>query len=343
MKPGEKAVSEKTHLGEFELIARYFKPLATGLPGSLNLTDDAAVLDIPDGRQLVVTHDALVAGVHFLTEDTAADVAAKALRVNVSDLAAMGATPLAYTLTLALPTSGIDTDWLAAFSESLAEDQKTYGIALAGGDTVSTPGPLSVTVCALGTVAAGQALTRSGARPGDSVFVTGTIGDAALGLRVLQGGLQTLPSEHRAALVDRYRRPQPRVAAASRFVGLVHAALDVSDGLIGDLDHICAESGVEAMIDASRIPLSDAARAALETDASLLERVLTGGDDYEILFTAPPEARDALAAIGAEEGLSITEIGTIREAGGDKDRARVVVRGAGGRAMTTSATGFRHF
>lgn len=335
-------MSETKRLGEFELIGRYFKPLAARLPGALGLTDDAAVLDIPAGRQLVVTHDALVAGVHFLTDDSPADVAAKALAVNVSDLASMGAAPLGYTLTLAL-TRDLDEGWLEAFSDGLAVEQERYGIALAGGDTVSTPGPLSVTVCAFGTVPAGQALTRSGALPGDAVFVTGTIGDAALGLLALTSGLGDLAEGYRNALIDRYRHPQPRIALAQLLVGSAHAAIDVSDGLVADLGHICEESRLRARIDADRVPLSDAARAVVGADDGCFQIVLTGGDDYEILFSAPSEAREAIARISAVTGVPVTEIGRMEEAGSAEPSPVVGVYGAGGLELEIAATGFQHF
>lgn len=332
---------KKTRPGEFEVIGRYFAPLAEGFPGALGLTDDAALLNPGPGRELAVTSDALVAGVHFLAEDTAADVAAKALRVNLSDLAAMGAEPLVYTLALAL-TPGIDEDWLAAFSASLRADQAEFGISLAGGDTVSTPGPLSLTVCAFGTVPAGDALKRSGARPGDAVFVSGTIGDAGLGLDVLTGSIDGLPDEVTGPLVERYRRPSPRCGFGPRLIGLASAAIDVSDGLAADLGHICEVSCVSAEIEASQVPLSAAASAALARDGDLMARVLTGGDDYEILFTADAARESEIKAAAVAAGVAVTRIGAIDEAG-EGASGRVSVVGGDGRIFSLEAGGFRHF
>ena len=238
--------------GEFGRIDRYLKPLAAGFPGALGLTDDAAVFSIPADRELVITTDALVAGVHFLPDDPPADIAAKLLRVNLSDLAAMAADPLAYSLVTSLPVD-IGDDWLAAFAAGLAEDQQRYGIHLMGGDSVSTPGPITLSVTAFGLVPKGQALRRRTTGTDDLVFVSGTIGDAALGLRVLQGKLN---AEDPTPLIDRYRRPQPRLALVPTLRRFATAGLDVSDGLVADLAHLCEVSGRAATIHADRVPLS---------------------------------------------------------------------------------------
>lgn len=332
---------QKKRPGEFEVIGRYFAPLAADFPGALDLTDDAALVRHGEGRELTVTTDALVAGVHFLPDDPPADIAAKALRVNLSDLASMGAEPLAYTLALAL-TADIDEDWLAAFSAALGADQRQFGIGLAGGDTVSTPGPLSLTVCAFGTVPVGKALKRSAARPGDAVFVSGNIGDGALGLAVLKGELFGLSGEASAALVERYRRPQPRCTLGPRLIGVARAAIDVSDGLVADLGHICEVSGVSAAIEADRVPLSAAAREALSRDSGLLTRILGGGDDYEILFTADPAEEGGIDAAAAAAGVAVTRIGTIGE-GGEGIVSSVAVMGTGDLPFDPEAGGFRHF
>lgn len=330
-------------LGEFEIIRRFFAPLAGGAPGALGLTDDAAILEVPPGHALVVTSDALVAGVHFLESDTAADVAAKALRVNLSDLASMGAEPLGYTLALAL-TAAIDAAWLESFVASLAADQKEFGIQLIGGDTVATPGPLTLCITAFGRVRQGAELRRSGARTGDAVFVTGTIGDAALGLIDLQKGIPGLADADRAALIARYRRPTPRVTCGRHLVGVARAAIDVSDGLLADLGHICETSGTAAVVEAERVPLSTAARAALASGATGWPAVLTGGDDYELLFTAPPDAERTLAGISAMLDLPITRIGRIvgRNEAVDAERMVGVVDGQG-RDMGIAGSGYRHF
>lgn len=297
-------------LGEFARIDRFFKPLAAGFPGALGLGDDAGLLTPAPGESLAVTTDALVEGVHYLPGEPPGRLARKLLRVNLSDLAAMGARPLAYVLTTAL-TLAEGEDWLAAFTAGLAADQERYGIALLGGDSVRTPGPVILSVTAFGMVAADRALRRSGARPGDVVYVSGTLGDGALGLHAARGELAGLEPEVVAALASRYHLPEPRLALGEALAGVAHAAMDVSDGVIGDLGHICMESRVGARIEAARIPLSAAGRAAVARDPSLLPVALAGGDDYELLFTAGEEAADALAAVSERLALPLTPIGRI--------------------------------
>lgn len=264
---------------EFALIARHFRPLAGD--GALGLADDAAVFAPPPGHDIAIAADAMVAGVHYLPDDPPGTVGRKLLRVNLSDMAAMGATPFGYLMTLSLPE--VDDAWLGGFCAGLAEDQRTYGVRLLGGDTTSTKGPAVLSLTILGKVPAGQAVTRSGARPGDAIWVTGTIGDGALGLDVLTGRL-ALSAPHTAFLADRYRLPQPRLLPIG---GLARAAMDVSDGLVQDLGHICRASGCGAVISAPLVPASAAARAA---GPALLARRLTGGDDYELLLALPPDA-----------------------------------------------------
>lgn len=318
--------------GEFGRIDRYLKPLAAGFPGALGLTDDAAVFSIPADRELVITTDALVAGVHFLPDDPPADIAAKLLRVNLSDLAAMAADPLAYSLVTSLPVD-IGDDWLAAFAAGLAEDQQRYGIHLMGGNSVSTPGPITLSVTAFGLVPKGQALRRRTTGTDDLVFVSGTIGDAALGLRVLQGKLN---AEDPTPLIDRYRRPQPRLALVPTLRRFATAGLDVSDGLVADLAHLCEVSGRAATIHADRVPLSPATRAAVTADPTLLATALTGGDDYEIVFTVKPEDREALLASGAD----VTEIGRLTPDGAP---GTVTVLDRSGTPMPLAAQGWTHF
>ncbi len=323
-----------SRLDEFARIARFFAPLAG--PGALGLLDDAALVDAPPGRQLVVTADALVAGVHFLADDPPDLVARKMLRVNLSDLAAMGAAPLGYLMTTALPAA-CDEAWLAGFAEGLAADQAAFGISLLGGDSVATPGPATLSVTAIGSVPAERAVRRGGAVPGDLIYVSGTIGDAALGLRALRGELAGLDGTQRSFLVDRYHLPQPRLALGEGLVGVAHAMLDISDGLIGDLNHLCAVSGVSAVLEAARVPLSPAVRAALTRDPALLAPVLGGGDDYELVFTAPRAAEPALAALAAALALPITMIGRIEAGSG------VRVIDETGRNIALAASGYRHF
>ena len=253
--------------GEFELIARYFAPLAKGFPGAYGLLDDAAVITPAAGHELVAKTDAIVGGVHFLPEDPPDLVARKALRVNLSDLAAKGAIARAYMLDLMLPKRSVEA-WIAGFAHGLAQDQDEYGVHLIGGDTDSTPGPVTIAIMAFGEVPTGRIIRRGGARPGDTIFVTGTIGDAALGLEVLRGRLPELDTASAGFLVDRYRLPLPRVTVGPQLIGLATAALDVSDGLIADLGHICEVSDLTAIVEAPRVPLSPAARAAIETAAA---------------------------------------------------------------------------
>lgn len=249
--------------GEDELIARYFAPLAG--PGGLGLTDDAALVAVPDGHELVVTVDAIVAGVHFLPDDPPASVAVKALGVNLSDLAAKGADPIGFVMALALPEDWTE-NWLAAFAGGLGAVAERSGCALLGGDTVRAAGPLSISITAFGSVPAGRMVRRTTARAGDLIAVTGTIGDAALGLDLLTGAPawgRGLDPADCAELVDRYRHPRPRLALAAPLREHASAAMDVSDGLVGDAAKMLRASGVTGTLDLDRIPLSRAARAAL--------------------------------------------------------------------------------
>jgi len=285
---------------EFDIIHSYFAPLTRGNGAALGLEDDAAVLSAKPGFEHVVTTDAIVAGVHFLADESPANIAARLCASNLSDLAAMGALPLGFTLAAAWPR-GTDEAFIEAFAAGLGEWVDAYDFPLLGGDTVSTPGPLVFSLTAIGEVEAGRALKRSGARPGDTVYVSGTIGDGGLGLRAVKGELRDLSEAHTAYLAGRFRRPTPRISTGRVLAGIASACIDVSDGLVQDLGHICEVSGVSIRIDAASVPLSDAAKAALEADAGLLEVILTGGDDYELAFTSavPPGRGDTpLTAIG---------------------------------------------
>ena len=297
--------------GEDSLIARYFRPLATD-PGAFDLGDDAAVLDAL-GDDVVVTTDAIVEGVHFLSGDPPETLARKALRVNLSDLAAKGATPAGFLLTLALRSA--DDEWLSSFARGLGEDIGLFGCPLLGGDTVSTPGPLMISITAFGRVPTGKMVRRSNAKPGDRIAVTGTIGDAALGLDILKGGAAaTALADDVAAkemLVGRYRVPQPRNALAKAVRDYAHAAMDVSDGLAGDLAKLCAASGVSAVIDTQSMPLSAAAAALLGRGTVGIEALVAGGDDYEILCTVPEAAFEAFAQAAGLAGVAVTSIGTV--------------------------------
>ncbi|GEP10245.1 thiamine-phosphate kinase [Methylobacterium gnaphalii] len=296
--------------GEEALIARYFAPLAG--PGAEGLRDDAASLTPSPGHDLVVTVDAVVAGIHYFPGDPPASIARKVLGVNLSDLAAKGANPRGFLLTLALPGDWTE-DWLANFVEGLREASAAFGCPLLGGDTVRSGGPMLLSVTAFGEVPMGAMVRRQGAQPGDRLYVTGTIGDAALGL-VLQGaGAPSLDPESRAVLIDRYRHPQPRLALAPALRRHARAAMDVSDGLAGDLAKMLG-GRITARVRIADVPLSAAARQALRIDPSLLATALTGGDDYEVLCAVPPEGSDAFLAEAREAGVAIAEIGTV-EAG----------------------------
>ena len=302
---------QHTPSGEDSLIARYFKPLATD-PGAFGLVDDAAILKT-SGEDIVVTTDAIVEGVHYLADDPPDAIARKALRVNLSDLAAKGAVPAGFVLTLAL--RGAEDAWLRPFANALGEDANSFGCPLLGGDTVSTPGPQVISVTAFGRVPAGQMVGRTGARLGDRIMVTGTIGDAALGLDVLKGGsvAGALASDPvaREILVGRYRVPRPRNALAHAIRQYANAAMDVSDGLAGDLAKLCTASGVSALVDAASVPLSAPAAGLVAHGAVGIEMLFSGGDDYEILCAVPEMHCNALIRAAQTVGVVITPIGTV--------------------------------
>lgn len=297
--------------GEDALIARYFRPLATEA-GAFDLGDDAAILTA-SGDDIVVTTDAVVEGVHFLGGDPPDTVARKALRVNLSDLAAKGAAPAGFVLTLALRAA--DDEWLAPFAQALGEDAVRFGCPLLGGDTVSTPGPLMISITAFGRVPLGRMVRRNGAKPGDRVVVTGTIGDAALGLDILRGGkgagVLAADAAATALLVGRYRVPEPRTSLASVLREHASAAMDVSDGLAGDLAKLCAASGVSAAIEMARIPLSAPAQTLLARGALGMDAIVSGGDDYEILCTIPENRLDSFLLAAGQAGVDVAAIGTV--------------------------------
>ena len=329
--------------GEFALIETLFAPLAEGFPGALGLKDDAALLEPPMGRSVVVTADAVVAGVHFRPEDPPDLIARKLVRVNLSDLAAMGAEPWAMLLTAAFPDS-VDESWIVRFAEGLGADGRSFGVPLIGGDTVATPGPATFSLTAFGLVEQGLALRRSGARPGDILYVTGTLGDSALGLLAVTGRLAVTPGESVAVdyLVERYHLPRPRLAVGRGLVGLAHACMDVSDGLLQDLSHLCRCSGVGAQVRAEHLPVSPAVawfmdQGAPSGEGTWLETIIAGGDDYELLFSAPPGVEDALARLAAATDTPIAAVGTLTA--GDS----VIVLDKEGRGVSFSRWGYQHF
>jgi thiamine-monophosphate kinase len=326
---------------EFALIANHFAPLSRGFPGAYGLRDDAAVIAPSPGCELVVKTDAIIGSIDFPPDEPADLVARKALRVNLSDLAAKGAIPRAYLLDLMLPHP-IDEVWIAAVAAGLAHDQAEYGVHLIGGDMSATPGPVTIAVTAIGETPMGRIIRRGGARAGDGIFVTGTIGDASLGFSVLRGRLPELSTEPAAFLIDRYRLPQPRATLGPRLIGVATAALDISDGLVADLRHLCDVSMLSAIIDSPGVPLSDAALAALAADPSMLTTVLTGGDDYEILFTAAPAEAGAIAELARTSGVPITLIGRMIAPSGEA-RCDVRVLGSDAQPMTLVSEGWTHF
>jgi len=324
-------------LDEFELIARYFAPLAAGAEGTFGLDNDAAVLSLGPDESLVTTVDTMIRGRHFL-DCPPGLVARKLLRVNLSDLAAMGAAPLGYLLAAAWPHD-IEEAWIAEFSAGLAADQAAFGVTLLGGDTTATPGPMTLSLTAFGKVRGGRVLDRGSLRAGDDLYISGTIGDASLGLRVLRGELDGLAESDKAALVDRYRLPRPRVALGQALLteGLARSALDVSDGLAADLGHLLETSGLGAEVALDSVPASDVARRALALLGEGREGLLAGGDDYELLFAAAASAGPAIAALAERLDLPLTRIGRVREAPG------LSLRDAEGREVTLARTGWTHF
>lgn len=325
-------------LSEFDLIRRYFAPLARRFPGAFDLTDDAGLITVPSGRSLVVTADAMVAGIHFLPDDPPDLVGRKLLRVNLSDLAAMGARPLAYVLTTAFSPE-TDESWIEHFTRGLAADQQEFDVALLGGDTTGTAGPTTLSLTALGEVKEGAALRRSAAGAGDLIYVSGTIGDAALGLKVLKNELPGLSHTHRAGLVERYRLPLPRVALGRLLAGerVASAAIDVSDGLVADLGHVVRTSGLRAHLCTADLPVSPAVAAVIGANPRLLEAALTGGDDYELLFTVDPQRTPEVAVLSDRLDLPLTCIGWLERGQG------VCVLARDGREITLPSTGWTHF
>ncbi len=299
---------------EQSLIDGIFAPLSAGAPGAFGLKDDAAVLTPREGHEFVITTDAGVAGVHFLGDEPAGLIARKMLRVNLSDLAAKGADPVAYFLAIALPED-VTEAWLRQFAGGLHKDQNGFGCMLHGGDTVRTPGPLTVSITALGEVPAGAMVTRAGARRGDHVYVSGTIGDAALGLALARDGARgrqwagAIDGKDREYLLERYRLPSPRVRLAPVLRELASAAIDISDGLAGDLAQLCRASNVATDIALGDLALSPAAARALAAEPSIVETLLTGGDDYEVLCAVPPARRFAFEAAAGRRGVPVTHIG----------------------------------
>lgn len=318
--------------GEFELIAALLAPLAGSDARALGLVDDAALLPQKSGLDTVVTTDTLVAGVHFLNTEPPEIIARKLLRVNLSDIAAMAALPVGYFLNLTLSPE-IEDRWLKAFAAGLAADQNFFGITLFGGDTTRTPGPLTLTATLIGEAPSSRSVRRSTARDGDLVFVSGTIGDAGLGLARLKEGASLDDF-----LVERYQLPEPRLALGRALCEVASALADVSDGLVADLGHICEASGVGAAIRADAVPLSAQVRRSLETGDTAVASLLTAGDDYELVFTVPSDRVEVAWAAADSTGVPIAKIGNITGEAG-----KVTVCDDSGVDITPEIAGFRHF
>ena len=322
---------------ETEIIQTYLAPLAQGMPGALGLTDDAAVITVDPGSNIVVSSDPIIAGVHFFPSDRAEDVAWKALAVNVSDIAAKGARPFAYIMTLAFPEAP-ERAWLSLFAQGLATAQVEFGCVLVGGDTDRTPGPLSIGITMIGTVPKGGFVRRRGAAAGDHVFVTGTIGDAALGLAIHRDAAlfsDVLTDGDRSLLVGRYLRPSPRHALADVLRHHASAALDVSDGFLKDLRRLAEPFGISLKLDS--VPISQPVRAALARDPKVADAILGGGDDYELIVAVPPQEAASFAEDALKAGVNVTEVGVL------EDGADVCVLDADGDLIEPRRYGYDHF
>ncbi len=300
---------------EFQRISKIFAPLAAGYPGAFNLTDDAAVISPATGNELVVTTDTMIARVHFMPNDDPKLIGRRLLRVNLSDLAAMGARPLGYMLNIALPNK-IKNEWLEAFASGLAVDQEKFSISLIGGDSVATRGPIALTITALGDVITGGVLRRTGALVGDVVYVSGTLGDSVAGLEVAKKNAEGLSDRDRHYLLNRYFMPEPRLTLGRTLIGTAHSAIDVSDGLLADLGHIADNSHVGIDIDVTKIPLSMAGKTALECEIVSMNDIVCGGDDYELALIVPALARKTMSTFAKSLGVPLTEIGLVKKAAG---------------------------
>lgn len=317
---------------EFDAIERFFLPLSQDQREAERFRNDGAVLDIPHGEQMVVSSDTVNAGVHFFPDQNPQTIAKKALRTNLSDIAAMGARPYCYQLCLSLPE--YNEDWLAKFSAALAEDQDKYGVFLSGGDTTSTKGALSVSITAFGLVPKGSALKRSGARADDLIFITGHVGDAYCGLQSLRGQMQGVPDN----CVDTYYAPDPPVYFGRKICGLASAALDISDGLIADLAHMAKASHLNAIVELDGVIFSQETQSLLETGAVTKEQLMTGGDDYQLVFTSAPDRVLEIEKTAKDCGVAIQQIGIMQE--GDPD---VLVLDENGLPIEFETKGWQHF
>lgn len=325
---------------EEELIRTIFAPLAQGFPGALGLKDDCALLTPAEGHDLVLTTDAIAEGVHFFADDAADDIAWKALAVNISDLAAKGAKPVCYLLSVAFPDAP-PREWLVSFAKGLRAAHDRFGIQLAGGDTDRRPGPMAFTITAIGDVPRGEMVPRAGAKAGDLLYVTGVLGSGAVGLclrrRDAFGASLALDEAARSRLLHRYLRPEPRLEMSAALRLHARAAMDISDGLIKDLGRLAEAAGLAGRIDGPRVPLDPALGALASDRPRLLELALTGGDDYEILAAVAPEKADAFESAASACGVAVARIGTLTAGTG------VTVLDAKGEPVIFSRTGWDHF
>ena len=299
----------KSKISEFSLIKKYFAPLAG--EGSFNLEDDAAQITPSEGMSFVITQDAIAEGIHFFSDDPPELIAKKALRVNISDLTAKGALPKYISLALGLGSTW-DEAWVAGFAQGLEEELEYYGVELTGGDTFRTGGGFIISITAIGEVPKGNYISRLGAKDGDVIYVTGTIGDAALGLLARQGRLNNLSKENSNFLIDQYLLPNPLDGLQKLFWEFATASMDISDGLVGDMEKLCKASGVGAELQIESIPLSTVAQSAILLEPKLLETALTGGDDYQTLFTVVEERQPEFHNLIKNFEGKITRIGTIK-------------------------------
>ena len=326
----------KNRPNEFDLIEELFVPLAKAHAGAAELKDDCATLSVSRGYEALYSMDTLVEGVHFYKDDPANLIAKKLLRVSLSDLAASGGVSKGYLLALSLPAD-ISFEWLQLFASGLSEDQVEYDVTLLGGDTTSTVGPLTLSLTAVGEVPTGQAVRRSGAQTGDDIYVTGTIGDAAIAFRLFEHIGREAAYNKFPALCDRYVLPQPRTALGPLMIGIVSACVDVSDGLFADLGHICDASGVGARVFQADIPLSSGVSSILEEKQEYWPSVFGGGDDYELLFSAVSGKKEIVQRLGEKAGVSVTRIGSFVSEGG------ISILDSDGKRLIIENTGWKHF
>jgi thiamine-monophosphate kinase len=329
--------------GEESLIARHFAPLTKAWPGAFNLSDDCAAILPAPGQELILKTDPVRAGVHFFPDDDPQDIAWKALAVNVSDLAAKAARPLAYLLAISFPEKP-SGDWLQAFTAGLERAQRAFGCVLIGGDTDRGPGPLSIAVTVVGESPAGRMIRRGGAMPGDLLFVSGTLGDAATGL-MLRSGLEStrnwpIGTAARSALIERYLRPIPRLGLRAALRASANAAMDISDGLAKDLARMCRASGCSARVELAALPRSVPVHGLVEFEPGYIETMIGAGDDYEILAAVPPQNAESFVALATAGGVPVAAIGSIIET---RDASAVTFFDAEGAPFSPRHMGYDHF